>query len=137
MLINSECVAQAPSRQVALATSRRAAAAGSRQLAGLGLGAVVCEHGRAGLAVEAGTKSGIWSGGGSAAAGYLPGAEGSFGAGQLAVSPAQASPIQASVVTKIAVYNRTDQHNNIQMTRLVPAFGGEVGPHLGREPEPA
>lgn len=138
MLINSECVAPAPSRQVALASSRRAAAAGPRQLAGFGPGAVMPECGRADLTVEGGRKSGVWSGG-PAAASYL--------AGRLAISPALQSPIQASVVTKRTVQNSTvqnstdqnstDQHNSIQVTRLVPAFPGGVGPHPGREPRPA
>jgi hypothetical protein len=137
MLMNSDCVVQAPSRQVALAPSCRAAAAGSRQLAGIGLGAVVRERGRTGLAVEAGLKSGIWSGGGSTAAGYLSGPEGYLQPDQVTVSPAQASPIQASVVMKSTVQNSTDQHNSIQVTRLVPAFRGGVGPYPGREPGPA
>ena len=114
MLINSDCVVQAPSRRVALAPSQ--------QLAGFGPDAVVRERGWAGLAVKAGRKSGIWSGGASAAAGYLPGLEGSF---------------QASVVAKSTVQNSTDQHNTIQVTRLVPASRGEVGPHPVREPGPA
>jgi hypothetical protein len=129
MLINSECVAQAPSRQVALAPSRRAAAAGSLRPDGFGLDAVVRERGQVGLAVEAGWKSGIWSGGDSAAAGYLP--------GQLAGSPAQAGPFKASFAMKSAVQNSTDPHNNIQVTRLVPASRGGVGPHPVREPGPA
>jgi hypothetical protein len=129
MLINSECVAQAPSRQVALAPSRGTAAAGSRQTADLGLGAILRDCGHAGPAVEAGRKAGIWGGGDRAAAGYVP--------GQLAVSPAKASQLQASGAANSAVQNSSYEDNYIQMTRLVPAFRGEVGPHPMREPGPA
>jgi len=128
MLINSECVAQAPSRQVALAPSRGTAAAGSRRTAGFGPGAILPDRGYAGPAVEAGQKAGIWGGGDRAAAAYLP--------GQIAVSPAKASQLQAGVANS-AVQNSSYQHNYIQMTRLVPAFRGEVGPHSVREPGPA
>jgi hypothetical protein len=131
MLINPECVAQAPSRPVALAPSSRAAAAGSRRQAGFGPGAVLRERGWAGPATDAGRKSGIWCGE-SAAAGYLPGVEGSFRLGQRAVSSGQ-----SSVVTNSTAYNSTNQHNNMQVTRLLPAPKGEVGPHPEREPGPA
>ena len=136
MLINSQCVAEAP--------SRRAATAGSRRLAEFGLGAVVRPRGQGRLAAEAGRMSGIGGGGDNAAAGYLASFAGSFQPGQLAASPVQASKVQASVVTKSAsvvtkstVQNSTDQHNSIQAIRLVPASRGEVGPYPVREPGPA
>ena len=133
MLMNSECVAQAPSRPVALAPSHLAAPAGPGRLAGLGLGAVVCERGRASLVGEGGWKSGTHGGGDKAAASYLPGLEGSFRLGQPMASQFQASNVRNSTVDN----NSTDQHNTIQVTRLVPAFRGGVGPHPGREPRPA
>ena len=129
MLINSQCVAEAP--------SRRAATAGSRRLAEFGLGAVVRPRGQGRLAAEAGRMSGIGGGGDNAAAGYLASFAGSFQPGQLAASPVQASKVQASVVTKSTVQNSTDQHNSIQAIRLVPASRGEVGPYPVREPGPA
>ena len=97
MLINSECVAQAPSRPVALAPSHRAAPAGPGRLAKFGQGAIVREHGRAGLADEGGWKSGT-CGGDKAAAGYLPALEGSFRLGRPMASQFQASTVQASTV---------------------------------------
>jgi hypothetical protein len=131
MLINPECVAQAPSRPVALAPSRRAPAAGSRGEAGFGPAVVLRQRGWAGPATGAGRNSGIWCGE-SAAAGYLPGAEGSFRLGQRAVSFGE-----SSVVTNSTAYNSTNQHNNMQVARLLPALKGEVGPHPEREPGPA
>jgi hypothetical protein len=137
MLINSECVALAPPRPVALAPSHRAAPAGTGRLAGLGQGTVVCERGLAGLADEAGWTSGAWDGGDKAAVGYQPGLEGSFRPGQPMAGQHQATTVQASNVRKSAADNSTDQHNTIQVTRLVPAFRGGVGPHPGKEPWPA
>jgi hypothetical protein len=128
MLINSQCVAEAPSRRVATA--------GSRRSAGFGLGAVVRVRGRGDLGAGVGPMSGIW-GGADKAAGYLPGFAGSLLPGQLAANPAQPSTSRARVVTKSAVQNSTDKHNTIQVTRLVPAGRGEVGPHPVREPGPA
>jgi hypothetical protein len=133
MLINSQCVAEAPSRRVATA--------GSRRLAEIGLGAVVPLHGRGDLGAGAGWMSGI-RGGADKATGYLPGVAGSFRPAQLAVSPVRPSTLQATVDTKSTVQNSTDQHstdqhNTIQVTRLVPATRGGVGPHPVREPGPA
>lgn len=128
MLINSPCVAEAPSRRVATA--------GSRRLADIGLGAAVRVSGRGDLAAEVGGMSGIRSGA-YKAAGYLPGLEGSFRSGPLAASPVQPGTQQASVVMKTTVQSSTDQHNTIQVARLVPASRGGVGPHPGKEPGPA
>ena len=128
MLINSHCVAEAPSRRVAIAGSRRSAE--------FGLGAVVHVRGRGDLGAGAGSMSGSW-GGADKAAGYLPGFAGSLQPGQLAANPVQPSTLHASIVTKNAVQNSTDKHNTIQVTRLVPASRGEVGPHPVREPGPA
>jgi hypothetical protein len=128
MLINSQCVAEAPSRRVATA--------GSRRLAEIGLGAVVPVRGRGDLGAGVGWMSGI-RGGADKAAGYLPGVARAFRPGQLAATPVQPSTLQATVVTKSTVQNSTDQHNTIQVTRLVPASRGEVGPHPVREPGPA
>jgi hypothetical protein len=148
MLITSDCVAGTPSCRTAEVPSRRVAPVASRRLAGFGPGAVVRERGLAGPAAEVGN----WCGGDTAMAGYLPGLEGSVQFGQVAnqagrtqaaeiqaskiqASEIQASKIQASTATKSTVQNGTDQHNT--MTRLVPAFWGEVGPHPAREPWPA
>jgi hypothetical protein len=158
MLITSDCVAGTPSCRTAEVPSRRVAPVASRRLAGFGPGAVVRARGLAGPAAEAGN----WRGGDTAMAGYLPGLEGSVQLGQAAnqagrtqigeiqaskiqaskiqaskiqASKIQASKIQASTATKSTVQNGTDQHNT--MTRLVPAFWGEVGPHPAREPWPA
>jgi hypothetical protein len=114
MLINMPCVPEAP--------SRGASAAGSRRLADLGPGALVRTRGRGDLAAEAG---------------YLPGLAGSFRPAQVAASPVQTGILQVSVVTKSTVQNSNDKHNTIQVTRLVPATQGEVGPHPVREPGPA
>lgn len=119
MLINSQCVAEAPSRCVATADPR--------QLAIFDLGLVALVRGRKDLAAGAGWMSGIEGGGNNAAADYLLGLAAGFQPGQPASGPAQASTVQ----------NSTDQHNTIQVTRLVPASRGGVGPHPGREPEPA
>lgn len=128
MLINSQCVAEAPSGRVVTADSR--------SLAELGLGAVVHVRGRADIAAGAGRMSGIW-GGGNAAAGYLPDLGSNFQPGRLTSGPVQPRTCQVSVVTKSTVQNSTDQHNTIQVTRLVPATRGGVGPHPAREPWPA
>jgi hypothetical protein len=130
-MLNPESSAQAPSRPLALAPSRHAAAAGSRQLAGFGPGAVLRERGEARMTGEAGRKSGFWCGGDSAATGYLPGFDGSFGLGQRAVNLARVSVVTNSTA------DSTYQHNNIQMARLLPASQGEVGPYPEREPGPA
>jgi hypothetical protein len=127
MLINSPCVAEAPSR---------VATAGSRRLADIGLGAVVRVSGRGDLATELGSMSGI-RGGAFKAGGYLPGRKGSFRSGPLAASSVQPGTLQASVVTKSTVQSSTNQHNTIQVARLVPASRGGVGPHPGKEPWPA
>ncbi len=129
MLINSVRVAEAPSRCVATA--------GSRRLAGFGLGAVVRVRGQADLAAEAGRMSGVRRGGGNARLGYLPGLADSVRPGQLAGSPVQARTLRSSVVTKSTVQISNYQHNTIQVTRLVPAGPGGVGPHPVREPGPA
>lgn len=129
MLITSICVAEAP--------SRRAATADSRELAGFGLGAIVRADGPADLAAEAGRMSGMWRGCDKARVGYLSGLAGSFQPGQLAAGPVQAGTFHASVVTKSTVQISNYQHNTIQVTRLVPASRGEVGPHPVREPGPA
>ena len=129
MLINSLRAAEAP--------SGCAATAGSRRLAGFGLGAVVGVRGQADLAAEAGRMSGVWDCGDIARISYLPALADSFRPGQLACSPVQASTLQSSVVTKSTVQIRNYQHNTIQVTRLVPAGRGEVGPHPVREPGPA
>ena len=128
MLINSHCVAEAPSRRVAIA--------GSRRSAGFGLGAVVRVRERGNLGAGAGSMAGSWAGADSAT-GYLPGFAVSLTPGQLAAHPVQPSTLQVSVITKSAVQNSTDKHNTIQVTRLVPASRGEVGPHPVREPGPA
>jgi len=117
MLINSQCVAEAPSR---------CAATADPQLAIFDLGLVARVRGRKDLAAGAGWMSGI-SGGNNAAAGYLLGLAAGFQPGQPASGPAKASTVQTS----------TDQHNTIQVTRLVPASREGVGPHPGREPGPA
>ena len=114
MLINSQCVAEAP--------SRRAVTAGSRRLATFGLAADMPVQGRGQLAAEAG---------------YLPDLAGAFRLGQLASGPAQPSTLQVSTAKKSTVQNGTYQHNSIQVTRLVPASREGVGPHPGREPGPA
>jgi hypothetical protein len=141
MVSNSRRIAGAPSRRFAEAPSHPFAAAAPR-LAELGLRAVVRERGRAVPAAEGGHLVGIQPGGGNAAAGYLPDGGGAFRRGPLAGNPIQASPIQAGVGTKSTaqistVQNSTDKHNSIQMTRLVPASWGELGPHRGKEPGPA
>ena len=128
MLIRSHRVAEAP--------SRRAATAGSGRSAEFGLGAVVHVRGRGDLGAGAGSMSGSW-GGTDKGAGYLPGFACPLQPGQLAANPVQPSTVQASIVTKSAVQNSTDKHNTIQVTRLVPASRGEVGPHPVREPGPA
>jgi hypothetical protein len=129
MLINSQCVAEAPSGRVVTADSRRQAE--------FGVGAVVHARGRADTAAGAGRMSGIWGGSGKAAAGYLPDLGSEFQRGQLASGPVQPGTLQVSVITKSPVQNSTDQHNTIQVTRLVPATRGGVGPHPVREPGPA
>jgi len=128
MLIQSHGVAEAPSCCVATAGSRRSAE--------FGLGAVVRVRGRGNLGAGVGSMASSW-GGTDKAAVYLPGFAGSLRPGQLAAHPVQPSAVQASVVTKNAVQNSTDKHNTIQVTRLVPASRGEVGPHPVREPGPA
>ena len=127
MLINSQCVAEAPSR---------VATAGSRRLADIGLGAVVRVSGRGDLATELGSMSGI-RGGASKAGGYLPGREGSFRSGPLAARSVQPGTLKASVATKSTVQSSSNQHNTIQVALLVPASRGGVGPHPGKEPGPA
>ncbi|HEY7324974.1 MAG TPA: hypothetical protein VH520_09120 [Streptosporangiaceae bacterium] len=92
--------------------------------------------GRGDLAAEVGGMSGI-RGGAYKTAGYLPGLDGSLRSGPLAASPAQPSTLQASAVMKSTVQSSTYQHNCIQVTRLVPASRGGVGPHPGKEPGPA
>jgi len=133
MLISSRCVAEAPSRRLAEAPSCSVEAGRWRGLAVSGPSAVVRERGVAEMAADAGYTVGIRSGGGNAAAGYLPGLNGSFRPGQ--VGKVQAG--KGSVVTKSTVQNSNDPHNTIQMARLVPASTGEMGPHPEREPGPA
>jgi hypothetical protein len=88
-------------------------------------------------AAAAGWKPGI-RGADKAAAGYLAGLAGSFRPAQVAASPVQAGSLQVSAVTKSTVQkNATNQHNTIQVTRLVPVIQGVVGPHPAREPGPA
>jgi hypothetical protein len=133
MLINSYCVAGAPSRRVAEARSRGVAAAASRSQAGFGPGAIVRERRRAFPVADSGSLAGIWTGGANDAAGYLPGC-----GGALRRNPLARGPVQAGVVTKSIANNSNDKHNSIQMTRPVPASWGEVGPHRVREqPGPA
>jgi hypothetical protein len=127
MLINSPCVAEAPSG---------VATAGSRRPADIGLGALVRVSGRGDLATELGSMSGT-RGGASTAGGYLPGGQGSFRSGPLAASSVQPGTLQASVVIKSTVQSSTNQHNTIQVARLVPASRDGVGPHPGKEPGPA
>ena len=134
MLITSYRVAGAPSRRTAEVPSCRVAPAASLRLAGFGPGAVARERGLAGHSARAGYQAGSWRG--DSAAGYLPGLEGSFQLGQIAIQASGDTKrtVQIGTVKISTVQNSTD-HNT--MTRLVPAFRGGVGPHPPREPWPA
>ena len=127
-MVNSRSVAGVPSCRAAEAPSRPTAASAPRRPDGFRLGTVVRKRDLAVPAAGSGYLAGIGIGGGIAAAGDQLGLGGAFRSG-----PFSGNPI---VVTKSTVHNSTDQHNN-QMTRLVPASWGEVGPHRAREPEPA
>jgi hypothetical protein len=130
------CDAAAPvfdGRLAPAASAITACAAAPRQLADSGLGAFVRERGWIALSGTGVVPAGITGGIGVKASGYAQRLDDQPGGGSVA-TPDQ---FRISTVKASTSHNSTDYNSTDQMARLIPAVAGGVGPHPGREPEPA